>query len=185
MNRHSAYVLILRHLVLHTHPRIPAHNRPSAYNAYPEGKLGGEKDPRGNALIEGVDSLLTEAVWTSAHPRAPLQAVREKVEPDAVQQGLHFDENLLPTMPARRYDSFDRAMKLVDAVGIEKTPRQCQADQISGVALPSLTRKSWFTSLLTDRTPKRLTSLLRRRMRICARAGCKSRSIVRAATVRR
>jgi hypothetical protein len=88
------------------------------YSAYAD-KRGGEKSPTGNALIEGVDSLLTETVWVSARPRAPLQEVREKVEPDAVKQGLAFDANLLPQMPHRRYDTFDRALKLVDTVGIE------------------------------------------------------------------
>ena len=93
------------------------------YSAYAD-KRGGEKSPTGNALIEGVDSLLTETVWVSARPRAPLQEVRDKVEPDAVKQGLPFDASLLPQMPHRRYDTFDRALKLVDTVGIEKSLRR-------------------------------------------------------------
>src|SRR3569833_57477 len=50
------------------------------YTIYAE-KLGGEKSPEGNALIEGVDSLLTEIVWTEARPRAALPEVRDKIAP--------------------------------------------------------------------------------------------------------
>jgi hypothetical protein len=82
-------------------------------------KLGGESDDRGNTLIEGVDSLLTEIVCAYARPRARLPEIRTAVEPDAVKAHLPYDDTLIPNVPAERYPSYDRAMKLVNVVGIE------------------------------------------------------------------
>jgi hypothetical protein len=65
-----------------------------------------------------VDSLLDEIVWAHARPRARLDDVRRKVEPDAVKKKLPFDEKLLPDMHSERYASYDRALKLVHVVGI-------------------------------------------------------------------
>ena len=87
------------------------------YDEYAE-KLGGEKSTEGNTLIEGVDSLLTEITWSSAVGRASLPAVRGIVEPDAVKAKLPFDPDLLPTMPHRRYDTYEQATRLVSVVGI-------------------------------------------------------------------
>jgi Domain of unknown function (DUF4157) len=81
-------------------------------------KLGGEHSTEGNTLIEGVDSLLTETVWTHAKPRASLPENRQAVEPDAVKAGEPFDASLLPEMPHRRYDTYRNAIKLVSVVGI-------------------------------------------------------------------
>ena len=88
------------------------------YNDYAE-RLGGEATDEGNTLIEGVDSYLTEIVWTHALPRASLPAVRNKVEPDYVARGLPFNASLLPAMPNRRYTNYDKAAKLVNVVGIK------------------------------------------------------------------
>jgi hypothetical protein len=87
------------------------------YNAHAE-KLGGEASPQGNTLIEGVDSLLTETVWTNARPHAADPAVRQAVEPDAVKAGEPFDDSLVPQTPWRRYASYPQAVKLVSVVGI-------------------------------------------------------------------
>lgn len=102
-------------VLIHEYGHSLAHDK---YNRYAE-KLGGEKSPEGNALIEGVDSLLTEVVWTEARPRAALAEVRNKVEPEAVKAGLPFDEKLLPLMPHRRYDTYDKALRLARVVGIK------------------------------------------------------------------
>jgi hypothetical protein len=88
------------------------------YNTYAN-KLGGEYSPQGNALIEGVNTLLTEIVWTEARPRASRKEVREAVEPDAVKGKQPFDEKLLPLMPQGRYDTYDKALRLAQVVGIK------------------------------------------------------------------
>lgn len=87
------------------------------YHDYAE-TLGGEHSTQGNTLIEGVDSLLTEIAWSSAVQHASTPAVRAIVEPDAVAAGAPFDIDLLPKMPARRYENFDKAVKLASVVGI-------------------------------------------------------------------
>jgi hypothetical protein len=89
----------------------------SKYSQYAE-KLGGEHSTEGNTLIEGVDSLLTEIAWSNAVTRASLPEVRNKVEADAVKAGLPFDPDLLPTIPNRRYDTYEQAVRLVSVVGI-------------------------------------------------------------------
>jgi Domain of unknown function (DUF4157) len=101
--------------VIHEYLHTAAH---TDYNAYAD-KLGGESDDRGNTLIEGVDSLLTEIVWACARPRARLTKIRTAVEPDAVKARLPYDDTLVPNVPAERYASYDRAMKLVNVVGVE------------------------------------------------------------------
>lgn len=79
--------------------------------------LGGESSTEGNTLIEGVDSLLTETVWDHAKPRASLPDVRQKVEPDAYNNGEPFDASLLPDITSRRYPSYPNAVRLVSVVG--------------------------------------------------------------------
>jgi Domain of unknown function (DUF4157) len=101
--------------VIHEYLHTAAH---TDYNTYAD-KLGGESDDRGNTLIEGVDSLLTEIVWTYARPRARLPEIRTAVEPDAIKAHLPYDDTLVPNVPAERYPSYDRALKLVNVVGIE------------------------------------------------------------------
>jgi hypothetical protein len=86
------------------------------YNRYAE-HLGGENDNRGNTLIEGVDSLLTETVWKNAESRASLPEVREKVEPGPFHAGKPFDPSLLPDITGQRYASYPNAVKLVAVVG--------------------------------------------------------------------
>src|SRR3569833_4257885 len=61
-------------VLLHEYGHSLAHDK---YNKYAE-KLGGEKSPEGNALIEGVDSLLPEIVWPAARPRAAQDEVGDQ-----------------------------------------------------------------------------------------------------------
>lgn len=86
------------------------------YDKYAE-SIGGEKTTEGNTLIEGVDSLLTETVWSKAKPRAPLPETREKVEPEAFHAGKPFDASLVPDISSQRYSTFPNAVKLVSVVG--------------------------------------------------------------------
>jgi Domain of unknown function (DUF4157) len=86
------------------------------YNDFADAK-GGENTTEGNTLIEGVDSLLTETVWTRAKPRASLPEVRKRVEPEAFNAGEPFDASLLPKIEDIRYDTFPNAVKLVSVVG--------------------------------------------------------------------
>ena len=101
--------LIFIHEYLHT-------LKDGKYDAYAH-KLGGESSTEGNTLIEGVDSLLTETVWTSAAPRAATTEVRNLVEPDAIKAGRPFDASLLPKMPTGRYPNYQNALRLVAIVG--------------------------------------------------------------------
>ncbi|MBI3900066.1 MAG: DUF4157 domain-containing protein [Gammaproteobacteria bacterium] len=105
----SFYVMI--HEYLHT-------LKDGKYNDYAE-KLGGEHTTEGGTLLEGVDSLLAETVWTSAKPRAAQPEIREAVEPEAVKAGEPYDASLLPEVPpSGRYDTYRNAIKLAGAVGI-------------------------------------------------------------------
>ncbi|HKD84215.1 MAG TPA: hypothetical protein VKB58_05665 [Terriglobales bacterium] len=97
----------LIHEYLHTlvHPK---------YDAYATGKYGGDSS-QWNTLIEGVDSLLDEIVWSNVLPRVKDQALRDKVEGP--------DYSTLPAMtddpePPGRYPSYTQALKLVEVVGI-------------------------------------------------------------------
>src|SRR5258708_38133897 len=68
-----------------------------------------------NTLVEGVDSLLDEIVWSAVEPHVTDQALRNDVEGPAF--------STLPPMkvlPAsrRRYASYAQALKLVNIVGI-------------------------------------------------------------------
>ncbi len=103
----------LFYTIIHEYLHTLAHSK---YDAHAE-KLGGEKSAEGNTLIEGVDSLLTETVWANARPRSSLKEVRDRVEGE-LYRDLPFDASLLPPYPSHRYPSFNRAIKLVDIVGI-------------------------------------------------------------------
>lgn len=87
------------------------------YTAYAD-RLGGEHSTEGNTLIEGIDSLLTEVVWSNAFGRAGQAAIRQIIEPDAVKAGAPFDPDLLPQIPHRRYDTYEQAARLIAVTGI-------------------------------------------------------------------
>jgi hypothetical protein len=96
----------LIHEYLHTlaHP---------AYNTFAE--TFGESSNQFNTLIEGVDSLLDEVVWSAVAARVTDPALRAEVEGPVYSK--------LPSMtvtPAsrRRYPSYAQAVKLVNVVGI-------------------------------------------------------------------
>jgi hypothetical protein len=84
-----------------------------AYNAYAD--TFGSSSNQFNTLVEGVDSLLDEVVWSAVAPHVNDQALRDDVEgptysslpPIAVQPASR-----------RRYDSYAQAVKLVNVVGI-------------------------------------------------------------------
>lgn len=68
-----------------------------------------------NTLIEGVDSLLTEIVWSNVAPRVTDTALRESIE------GLVYSK--LPPITVkhasrRRYASYSEAIKVANIVGI-------------------------------------------------------------------
>ena len=96
----------LIHEYLHTlaHP---------AYNAFAD--TFGESSNQSNTLIEGVDSLLDEVVWSAVAPHVNDPGLRADVEGPVY--------SALPPMtvaPAsrRRYASYAQAVKLVNVVGI-------------------------------------------------------------------
>jgi hypothetical protein len=68
-------------------------------------------------LIEGVDSLLTEIVWSKAKDRTADPGLRAQVEGPAYS-GLPFDASVIPPVYNRRYGSYAQAIKLVSVVGI-------------------------------------------------------------------
>jgi hypothetical protein len=96
----------LIHEYLHTlaHP---------AYNAYANSY--GESSSQANTLIEGVDSLLDEVVWSSVAARVNDPALRADVEGPA-----YAALPPITVLPAsrRRYDSYAQAVRLVSIVGI-------------------------------------------------------------------
>ena len=70
-----------------------------------------------NTLIEGVDSFLTEIVWSKAKTQTADPAVRTKVE-GAAYSGEPFDASVIPPVYNRRYDSYAQAVKLVNVMGV-------------------------------------------------------------------
>ena len=85
-----------------------------AYKAYADSF--GSKSSEWNTLIEGVDSLLTEIVWTAIEPRVGDVDLREKIEgpSNAAQPAIK-----VPHAGKRRYPSYTEALHLSDLVGIE------------------------------------------------------------------
>src|SRR5580704_5255134 len=73
--------------------------------------------PENNTLIEGVDSFLTEIVWSEARKHTADPAIRAKIEGPAYS-GAPFDASAIPPIYNRRYDSYTQAVKLVNTVGI-------------------------------------------------------------------
>ena len=77
--------------------------------------FGGTQSNQYNTLIEGVDSLLTEIVWSNIEPRVDDPNLRKKVE-----GALYTEKNWIKVRHAsqRRYGSYSQAIKLVNIVGI-------------------------------------------------------------------
>jgi hypothetical protein len=96
----------LIHEYLHTlgHP---------AYNAFAESF--GENSNQFNTLVEGVDSLLDEVVWSAIAPRVTEPALRADVEGP-----VYSLLSPITVAPAsrRRYASYAQAVKLVNVIGI-------------------------------------------------------------------
>jgi hypothetical protein len=84
------------------------------YNTYAESF--GSNSNEYNTLVEGVDSLLTETVWSGIESRVGDQTLREKIEGPATAAlpPVH-----VPHAAQRRYPSFTEALRLVDMAGIQ------------------------------------------------------------------
>ena len=76
----------------------------------------GDNSPPFNTLMEGVDSLLTETVWSNVYGRINDRALRLRVE------GPKYSRELPPPSleprALKRYPSFTEAVKLVNVVGV-------------------------------------------------------------------
>ena len=96
---------------IHEYMHTLAH---AAYSAY--ANTFGSNSNEWNTLIEGVDSLLTEIVWTAIEPRADDEDMREKIEgpSNAAQPPVK-----VPHASQRRYPSYTEALHLSDLIGIE------------------------------------------------------------------
>ena len=70
-----------------------------------------------NTLYEGVDSFLTEIVWSEAKTHTADPAIRAKIEGPAYS-GLPVDPASIPPIYNRRYESYIEAVKLVNKVEI-------------------------------------------------------------------
>jgi hypothetical protein len=68
-------------------------------------------------LIEGVDSFLTEIVWSEAKAHTTDPTVRAQVE-GAAYSGLPFDASVIPPVYSRRYASYAQAVRLVNVMGV-------------------------------------------------------------------
>jgi hypothetical protein len=75
----------------------------------------GESSNENNTLMEGVDSLLTETVWSAVEARVTDPALRRRVE-GAANAALPAVQ--VPHASQRRYDSFTEALHLAELVGI-------------------------------------------------------------------
>jgi hypothetical protein len=77
----------------------------------------GSNSAQFNTLIEGVDTLLDEVVWSAVEPRMGDQALRERVE-GPVYAALPPITTAIKPASRRRYRSYRQALKLVEVVGI-------------------------------------------------------------------
>jgi hypothetical protein len=85
-----------------------------SYNAY-AGTFGSNSNEY-NTLVEGVDSVLTETVWSGIEPRVGDLALRERIEgpTNASLPPVH-----VPHASQRRYPSFTEALRLIDLAGVQ------------------------------------------------------------------
>lgn len=84
-----------------------------AYNRFAESF--GEKSSQFNTLVEGVDSLLDEVVWSVVEPRVADPGLRAEIEGPVYAALPAFT---IKPASRRRYDSYVEAVKLVNVVGI-------------------------------------------------------------------
>jgi len=90
----------------------------------------GSSSPEQNALMEGVDSLLSETVWANIASRATDTALREKVEGK--------DHAKLAPIPVRhalrrRYASYTEAVRLINVVGYRNVVLAYFKGEIEGI----------------------------------------------------
>ncbi|MDX6663806.1 MAG: hypothetical protein QOG68_12, partial [Solirubrobacteraceae bacterium] len=76
----------------------------------------GSNSNENNTLIEGVDSLLTEIVWSGIEPRVNDPALRTLVEGPT---NAALPPVRVPHAGQQRYPSYTEALRLVDLVGIQ------------------------------------------------------------------
>jgi hypothetical protein len=95
---------------IHEYLHTLAHDR---YQRFAE--TFGSNSNEFNTLIEGVDSLLTEIVWSGIEPRVNEPGLRTQVEgpANAALPPVH-----VPHAGQQRYPSYTEALRLVDLVGI-------------------------------------------------------------------
>jgi hypothetical protein len=74
----------------------------------------GQSSNENNTLIEGVDSLLSEIVWTNVEPR--IQQLRPLIEGPAYAKLPPLKMIMPPAQ--RRYPSYAEALRLVQVVGV-------------------------------------------------------------------
>jgi hypothetical protein len=85
------------------------------YNAYVHSFAYGT--PQQNTLDEGVDSLLTETVWSNVVLRAASPALRTVVE-GPTYAALPFNPALVPSIQTQRYPSYAQAKAVMSVTGI-------------------------------------------------------------------
>jgi hypothetical protein len=96
--------------LIHEYLHTLAHEK---YNKYAD--HFGDKSNEYNTLVEGVDSLLTETVWSNVASRVAEPALRQQIEGPIDSKKPRID---VPSVMLRRYESYDQAIKLVNIVGI-------------------------------------------------------------------
>jgi hypothetical protein len=84
------------------------------YNSYAE--TFGSNSNEYNTLVEGVDSLLTEIVWTAIEGRVTDPALRQAVEGPA---NAALPPIAVPHASQARYPSYTEALRLSDLAGIQ------------------------------------------------------------------
>jgi len=88
---------------------------------WPHADSFGDGSTQYNTLVEGVDSLLTEIVWSNVVARMRNPAVAEEIR-HAVEGGTYpaatFDASVIPPPGHRRYASYAEAVTLANKVGI-------------------------------------------------------------------
>lgn len=96
--------------LIHEYLHTLAHAK---YNAYAE--TFGDTSNTFNTLVEGVDSLLDEIVWSAVEPHVNDQSLRDQVEGPG-----YSSLPPIKVIPAsrRRYPSYAQAIKFVNIVGI-------------------------------------------------------------------
>jgi hypothetical protein len=110
VDKDRAFLWDMFQTLIHEYLHTLVHKK---YEKFAEGF--GDSSNEYNTLIEGVDSLLTEIVWSNVEPRVNDKTLRERIEGPVYSKLAPIK---IQPASRRRYSSYSEAIKVVNIVGI-------------------------------------------------------------------